>query len=770
MRPEDGSSDVRRRLLLRVTGTVQGVGFRPHVHALATGLGLAGTVRNTGGRVEIDVEGDRAVLAEFRRALLADAPPLASVASVEARPLPGTGARGFAILPSAPDAAHASVPSDTATCGDCLRELWDPADRRHRYPFINCTHCGPRYSIIRAVPYDRATTTMAGFAMCAECAREYHDPSDRRFHAQPTCCPACGPRLVLRGEDGDPIERAAELLAAGRIVAVKGIGGFHLACDAADGDAVRELRRRKRRPGKPLAVLVADLDAARALADVEDPAPLTARSAPVVLLPRRPGAPVADSVAPASATLGLLLPYTPLHHLLARRFGRPYVLTSANASGRPLVYEDESALETLADAVLTHDRPIHAPADDSVMAVFRDAPYPLRRARGLAPRPVRLPVAATRPVLACGGAQKATLCLAAGNTAHLSPHLGDLSDYDVLRRYVRTADYLRSLLQVTPEIVAHDLHPDYPSTRYAQALDGVQALAVQHHHAHIASCLADNGATGPVIGVAFDGTGHGPDGTVWGGEFLVADLTGFRRAGHLEHVPLPGGEAAVRAPWRMTAAYLGSDASHLPVATDRPVVWRAVLELLRSGLNCPPTSSAGRLFDAIAALLGGPAEVTHEGQAAIWLEHLAAPSAAGRHQARLTEDDPFRLHATDLVRAALTDLDAGTPPPVIASRFHHGLAFALADGCELVRQRTGLATVALSGGVFQNLLLLDLTVTELERRGFAVLVHRQVPPNDGGLSLGQAAVAAATGQASADAGERVAYQGVQDARAAEGRP
>lgn len=729
----------------RVTGTVQGVGFRPHVHALATGLGLAGTVRNVGGQVEIEVEGERAALAGFRRALTAEAPPLASVTSVETEPLPADGAPGFTILPSRRDQAHASgVAADAATCDDCLRELWDPADRRHRYPFINCTNCGPRYTIVGAVPYDRAATTMAGFAMCADCAREYADPADRRFHAQPLCCPACGPRLSLDGDTGDPIGRAAERLAKGRILAIKGLGGFHLAADAANEDAVRELRRRKHRPDKPLAVMVADLDAARALTEIEDATALAGRAAPVVLLPRRPDAPVAASVAPGSATLGLLFPYTPLHHLLARRFGRPCVLTSANRGGEPLVYDDESALRALADAVLTHDRPIHAPADDSVQTVFRNRPYPLRRARGTAPLPIRLPRPAEQPILACGGALKATLCLAKGDDAHLSPYVGDLADYEVLRRYEQTAEHLQALLQVTPEVVVHDLHPDYPSTRYACRSAGVRRVAVQHHHAHIASCLADNGASGPVIGVAFDGTGHGPDGTVWGGEFLVADLTGYRRAGHLAPVPLPGGEAAIRQPWRMTAAYLGSDAAHLPVASERPDAWRAVLTLLRSGVNCPRTSSAGRLFDAVAGLLGPPHEVTYEGQAAVRLEHLADPSEPGHHVARLTGDDPFLLHGADLVRAALADLEADVPAPLIAARFHRGLAIAVAEGCELVRRRTGLGTAALSGGVFQNVLLLELTVAELERRGFTVLVHRRVPPNDGGLSLGQAAIAAAS--------------------------
>ncbi|MEV0148792.1 carbamoyltransferase HypF [Nonomuraea sp. NPDC050733] len=751
----------RVRSLIRVEGIVQGVGFRPFVHGLASRYGLAGLVGNDGGGVFIEAEGPPTAVAALVEAVRERAPALAVVERVSVTPVPPTGAGGFRIVPSVagdPGApGRALVPPDVATCDDCLAELFDPADRRFRYPFVNCTACGPRFTIITAVPYDRAVTTMAGFALCAACAREYHDPADRRFHAQPTCCPACGPRLALRAPDGtalpgDPLTRAAALVADGAVLAVKGLGGYHLAVDAADEAAVARLRARKRRPDKAFAVMAADLSAARELCEAGEAAAalLTGPRRPIVLLPRRPGAPVAPSVAPDGPDLGVLLPYTPLHHLLCRELARPYVLTSGNLADEPIAHDDGDALRRLggvADAFLCHDRPIHAPADDSVLRVFRGAPAPVRRSRGYAPEPLTLPWPFRRPVLACGAEQKSTFCLGRGRHAVLSQHLGDLESHLALRAFTDEVVRFRRLLGVDPEVVAHDLHPDYLSTRYAQDLDGVETVAVQHHHAHIASCLADNGEAGPVVGVAFDGTGYGPDGTVWGGELLVASLAAYERAGHLEPVPLPGGVTAIRQPWRMAAACLGAAGEPpdgLAVARRNARHWPAVSALAASGGPAAPlTSSAGRLFDAVAALLGVRDTVTYEGQAAIGLEQRADPDVRDGYPVAVTGTAPVVIRSTDLVRAVAGDLRRGVPAGVIAARFHHGLAGAVVTAVGVVAGATGIGTVALSGGVFANGLLLGGVADGLRARGFRVLTHRRVPCNDGGISLGQAVVAAA---------------------------
>jgi hydrogenase maturation protein HypF len=723
---------------VRVEGVVQGVGFRPFVHALASRLRLAGLVGNDVGGVFIEVEGPRRRVGEFLDALRAEAPPLATVEDVRASERAPTGTRGFSIVASPAGGERATlVSADTATCADCLRELFDPADRRHGYPFVNCTNCGPRFTIVRDVPYDRPNTTMAGFAMCAACEAEYHDPGDRRFHAQPVCCPACGPALTGLG-----IDAAAALLAGGAVVAIKGLGGYHLAVAAADERAAATLRARKHREDKPFAVMVADLAQARKLCRVDpaEEALLTGLARPIVLLPRRPDAPVAPSVAPGNRHLGLMLPYTPLHHLLLRRTG-PIVLTSGNVSDEPIAYDDADAaarLAPIADAYLTHDRPIHVRTDDSVVRAFQGRPMPLRRSRGYAPEPLRLAWPVPRPVLACGAELKSTFCLAKGRHAFVSHHIGDLENYPTLRSYTDGIEHYRRLFDVAPAVVAHDLHPEYLSTKYALDLD-LPLVGVQHHHAHIASCLADNGVAGPVIGVAFDGTGYGVDGTIWGGEFLVADLAGFERVGHLAPVPMPGGAAAIREPWRMAVSYLdGADADLL-----RPHDCGPVAALARSGLS-PLTSSAGRLFDAVAALLGVRDRVNYEGQAAIELEQLADPAERGAFKATV---DGGVVHGVDLVRAAVDDIRAGVAPPVIAARFHNGVVAAIVAVCEHVRSQTGLDTVALSGGVFQNLLLLERTVDRLTALGFTVLTHHRVPPNDGGISLGQAAVAAARDRA-----------------------
>jgi len=751
------------RTRVRVEGIVQGVGFRPFVHALAGRLGLAGLVGNDAGGVFVEVEGAAETVERFLEALATEAPPLAVIERMTATPLPPTGIRGFAIAPSEAGGERQTLVSpDTATCEDCLRELADPADRRYRYPFINCTNCGPRFTIVRDVPYDRPATTMATFEMCADCAREYSDPADRRFHAQPVCCPACGPALALldregRPAAGDPLAEAAARLREGAVVAVKGLGGYHLAADAASEPAVAALRARKHREDKPFAVMVADLAAARrlCLVDPAEEAMLASPRRPIVLLRRRDGDAerVAGSVAPGNRSLGLLLPYTPLHHLLLATVGRPIVLTSGNVSDEPIAYLDGEARERLggiADWFLRHDRPIHVRADDSVVRSFGGRELPLRRSRGFAPQPLDLPWPFPRHVLACGAELKSTFCLAKGGHAFLSHHIGDLKNYETFRSFTEGVEHFRRLFAVDPEVVAHDLHPEYLSTKYALELDGVELEAVQHHHAHVASCLADNGEPGPVIGVAFDGLGFGADGTIWGGELLVADLEGFRRAGHLEVVPLPGGAAAIKEPWRMAAAWLdvafeGRAPDGLAVVGRNRDRWERVVALARSGTAAPPTSSAGRLFDAVAAILGVRDAVNYEGQAAVELEQLADPAERSTYPAEVVVADGglLRLGGSDLVRAVVEDLEAGVAPPLIAARFHNGLAAATVTACEAIREERGLGTVALSGGVFQNMLLLERTVSALDHRGFRVLTHSRVPPNDAGISLGQAAVAGA---------------------------
>jgi hydrogenase maturation protein HypF len=754
------------RTAIRVEGVVQGVGFRPFVYSLATGLGLGGLVGNDADGVWVEIEGSPLSIREFLVRLRRDAPSLARVERVTTTSMPPTGTAAFAIAASAPGGQRrALIAADAATCADCLRELFDPADRRFRYPFVNCTNCGPRFTIVRDVPYDRPFTTMAGFAMCAECHAEYSDPADRRYHAQPVCCPACGPRLTLTGaadrkpDSGDPLGASAAMLRDGRIVAVKGLGGYHLAASAGCEPAVAELRARKHREDKPFAMLAASLEDARSLCAVDAAAAelLTSRARPIVLLPRLPAADVARAVAPGNRELGIMLPYTPLHHLLARAVGHPIVLTSGNVSDEPIAYRDEDAfsrLAPIADAFLTHDREIHVRTDDSVARTVRGRPVLLRRSRGYVPEPVAVPGGFPRHVLACGAELKNTFCLAKDGYAFVSHHVGDLENAETLRSFTEGIGHFRRLFDVSPAVVAHDLHPEYLSTKYALDLPDVDLVGIQHHHAHIASCLADNGwptDAGPVIGVAFDGTGYGSDGTLWGGEFLVASYADFTRGGHFAPVALPGGAAAIRQPWRMAAAYLdaaGLDTDALAegmldVRDRNAGHWPAIISMARRRINSPLTSSAGRLFDAVAAVLGVRDTVNYEGQAAIELEQLADPAETVYYQAGIEPGVPFVAHGADLVRAAFNDLAAGVPRQVIAARFVGGVAGVIEEGCLLLRERHGLSTVALSGGVFQNMLLLSAVVPRLEARGLTVLTHSRVPCNDGGISLGQAAVAAA---------------------------
>jgi hydrogenase maturation protein HypF len=704
----------RRRL--RVTGIVQGVGFRPFVHRLAHRHDLAGFVLNDGQGVLIEVEGPGPALTAFAEDVRLRAPQLARVDDIAADPMPTQGERGFAIRTSTPTGGAALIPADVATCGDCLRELFDPGDRRYRYPFINCTQCGPRFTIVRNVPYDRPLTTMAGFEMCAACRHEYEDPGDRRYHAEPVCCPACGPALSL------PVERAVDLLREGAIVAVKGLGGYHLACDAANDDAVACLRSRKLRDDKPFAVMTDTPETLAAMAEDEAEL-LRSPRRPIVLVRRRPGA-VVKSVAPGTDWLGLLLPYTPLQHLLLHDFGGPLVMTSGNRSDEPIAYTDDDArdrLRGIADAFLAHDRPIHRRCEDSVV---RRA-FPIRRSRGYVPDDLPLPMPAARPLIAVGGELKSTFCVIRAGKAFLSPHLGDLHSEESYRAFRNDLALYLNMLDLRPEVIAHDLHPEYLSTRWALEQDA-EPVGVQHHHAHAAACLAEHGEVGPALALVFDGTGYGTDGTLWGGELLLCDLREFHRLAHLTPVPLPGGEAAIREPWRTAA-------SHLELA-GRPVPW-AAWETVRAslGVNAPMSSGMGRLFDAVAALVGVRERVTYEGQAAIELEQLAGDAIA----------DPYAWTFGDgarLVALVHDDLKAGRPRPQIAAAFHETVAAGAAAACAAVGEPR---TVVLTGGTFQNLRLLDSTRARLKSAGFRVLSHRLVPPNDGGLSYGQAAVATA---------------------------
>jgi hydrogenase maturation protein HypF len=726
-------------------GLVQGVGFRPFVWREATARGLSGFVGNDADGVVLEVEGPAENVSALVTAL-STPPPLARVDALSSTPVPAIGDSCFVIRDSdVAGARRALVSPDTATCADCLRELNDPGDRRYAHPFVNCTSCGPRFTIVESVPYDRSRTTMAPFPMCSECEDEYTDPANRRFHAEPVACPRCGPTLSLMGDAGDPIAGAVALLRAGSVLAVKGLGGYHLAVDACSETAVALLRSRKHREDRPFALMVGSVAEALDLCEVS-PAELellASPARPIVIMARRPSS-VAPSVAPGAPTLGVMLAYTPLHILLLEAFGGPLVMTSGNVSDEPIAFTDDDAsrrLASIADGFLVHDRAIRTRVDDSVVKVAGDRVIPIRRSRGYVPSPIDLPYECSEVVLGMGAGLKNTFCIARGRHAFVSHHIGDLENYETFQSYVDGIAHFIELLDVTPTVIAHDLHPDYPSTVYAAELAerfSARLVGVQHHHAHIASCLVDNGVTGPVIGVAFDGLGLGCDQHAWGGEFLLADVTSFERAAHFAEVPMPGADAAVKSPWRMAlahldAAYSGSIPPELAVVQRHPDHWDAVLSLSRSGL-APPTSSAGRLFDAVAALLGIRDSVTYEGQAAIELEHAADPLETGSYPVPYVAG---QLQVSVLVRSLADDLLNGAPVPGLAARFHNSLAAAVLTVCEALRAEHALSTVALSGGVFQNSLLLTRCLDRLEPAGFTVLTHRQVPPNDGGISLGQ---------------------------------
>ena len=757
-----------QRVRFEVHGAVQGVGFRPFVWRLAHALSLSGWVRNDIAGVFIELEGEEGALVAFRRALADAPPPLARIREILESSTPPSGESGFRILPSEGTGARTTlVLPDVATCPACLAEVLDPKDRRHLYPFANCTDCGPRFTIVTDLPYDRPKTTMAAFALCPECRAEYEDPRDRRFHAQPIACPACGPTLEAWSPDGEVLARrheaivaAAEALRRGEVVAVKGLGGFHLMCDARSADAVAALRRRKSREEKPLALMVRDVAMARALCEVsaESGALLSGPEAPIVLLPRRADAAVAPGVAPGRPELGLMLPATPLHHLLLRESGFPVVATSGNRSEEPIATDEREALGRLAgmaDLFLVHDRPIARHVDDSVARVYARAPRLLRRARGWAPLPV--PVSTELPViLGVGAHMKTAVALSVGRQVFLSQHVGDLETPEALEAFARVIADFERLWGAAPIAVAHDLHPGYASTVFAKRMAaerGLPAVAVQHHHAHLAACLAENEIDGPALGVCWDGTGLGTDGTIWGGEFLLGDASAYERVAHLRPFRLPGGDAAVREPRRAAFAILvellgesALDREDLVAVRSFSRAERDVLrQMIEKNVNAPVTTSAGRLFDAVASLLGIAQKTSFEGQSAMALEaaaldaHLPDPAEALPLPLAVTPEGSAILDWEPLVLALLRNLSLGVPSSLLAAQFHA----ALADGIAAVAAHAGARRVALTGGCFQNKLLTELTAHRLEAAGFEVLLHGAVPPNDGGIGLGQVVVAAA---------------------------
>jgi hydrogenase maturation protein HypF len=749
-------------------GVVQGVGFRPFVYQLATKYDLKGWVCNTSEDVKIEVQGESKDLKHFLAELQDNAPPLASIETITVTYLPPADYTSFEIRHSiAEEGKYQLVSPDIATCPACLREIFSTEDRRYHYPFTNCTNCGPRFTIIEDIPYDRPKTTMRSFIMCPDCQAEYDNPLNRRFHAQPNACPKCGPRLELLDaagrhvETSDVIAAASQLLKEGKILAIKGLGGFLLACDATSEKAVQLLRRRKRRPFKPLAVMVADMEEAGRhchISEAEEKL-LTSAQSPIVLMQWKPESTVCQSVAPNLKYLGVMLPYTPLHHILLTEVGLPLVMTSGNISEEPIAKDNDEAIRRLsgiADYFLVHNRDIYARYDDSVTLIERGEVQLTRRARSYAPYPIHLSFTA-KQVLGCGAEEKNTFCLTKDNYAFISQHIGDMENLETLEHFQNTLTLYKKLFRIEPEIVAYDLHPEYLPTKYALELGSqfshLELVPVQHHHAHIVSCMADNKVENPVIGVALDGTGYGSDGHIWGGEFLVADYKGFHRIGHLEYLPLPGGAAAIKRPYRTAIGYvlklLGEDYISPKLAFLKKVD-AVEIELIKrqiqTGLNSPLCSSMGRLFDAVSALIDIRSEIDYEGQAAIELEMVAydAGDEVGNDSypySIIEHDGTNIIHLKELLSAIVKDLYKGVSKATISARFHNTIAKMICQMCQSIANKTGINQVALSGGVFQNRLLLRKVVPLLESTGFSVLTHKQVPCNDGGISLGQAVIA-----------------------------
>ena len=747
-------------LRIEVNGIVQGVGFRPFVYQLAQQYGLTGEVANTAFGVAIHAEGTSGHISDFVKDIPTQAPPLARITKIETFPADKKNLTDFSILPSRSGPSLTTlIPPDISVCPDCLKELQDPKDRRYGYPFINCTNCGPRYTIIDNVPYDRASTTMKTFAMCPACRAEYDDPANRRFHAQPNACADCGPSVILYDGKGDPIAstdplgRAAEVLEQGDILAVKGIGGFHLAVDAANDQAVNRLRKRKRREEKPFALMARDMAAIRrfAVPDVGEESLLTSPQKPVVLVLKKETNGIAGGVAPHNNYFGVMLPYSPLHDLLLDKGVDVLVMTSGNVSEEPIVTDNNDAFTRLfdiADYFLVHNRDIKWGCDDSIVRNFMGREYPLRRSRGYVPVPVGLKQDVPQ-ILACGGEMKNTICLTKGQNAFLSQHLGDLENLAAFDVYRATIQQLRHLLDITPEIIACDMHPDYFSTQYAKEQKEIKVVAVQHHHAHIAGVMAEHHLDGPVLGLAFDGTGWGPDHTLWGGEVLMVDKSGYKRVGHLEPLPMPGANAAINEPWRMAVSYLyhtfGKDLLHLKLPLLDHIPGEALnitLQMIRQKINSPLTSSLGRLFDGVAALCNICRQSRYEGQAAMRVEMTAGGDTKQTYAYEWEKTDSYIIRLAPLVQDIVSDLLYGTPEPVVCKKFHNTLIRLFVSLCKTVRNDTGINEVALSGGVFQNVMLLEGMVRGLEDEAFTVYIHRQVPTNDGGISLGQAWVAA----------------------------
>lgn len=749
-----------------IRGVVQGVGFRPFVYRLAHKYDLTGWVRNTSGKVEIEVEGKEESLKGFLAELRNNAPPMSSIEEIAIASSPSKGYTSFEIRKShAEEGKYQLVSPDIATCRECQDELFSPSDRRYRYPFTNCTNCGPRFTIIEDIPYDRPRTTMRSFKMCPECQREYDDPLDRRFHAQPNACPKCGPTLELVNSKGSPIkcsdviQTASDLLKNGMILAIKGLGGFHLACDATKEQAVKLLRERKKRPSKPLAVMMTSLEEVKKHCSVspEEEGLLLSPQCPIVLL-RWQGSSIVQEVAPGLKYLGVMLPHTPLHHLLLREAELPLVMTSGNLSEEPIAKDNDEALvrlKDIADYFLLHNRNIYAKYDDSVYMVERGKPQAIRRARGYAPYPIFLPFK-SRQVLACGAELKNTFCLTKDQHAFLSQHTGDMENEETLEHFENTIEIYKNLFCIEPEIIAYDMHPEYLPTKYAMGLKSQESLKfipVQHHHAHIVSCIVENNTRGPVIGVAFDGTGYGTDGTIWGGEFLVCDWQGFKRRGHLEYVPMPGGAAVIDKPYRMALGYLytllGQNVSleSLPILGQLNHGELAVIKRqIERRINSPPTSSAGRLFDAVSALAGVRGIVDYEAQAAIELEMLSLDQSSepgsNLYPFSTVEEQGCKVvKLGEFFSAVVDEVKNQVPVPMISAKFHKTMAQIIVQICQLIARETNINLVALSGGTFQNRLLLNLTIEALQEEGFNVLTHRLVPCNDGGISLGQAVIA-----------------------------
>lgn len=759
-----------KSLQITVRGVVQGVGFRPFVYRLAHSCGVVGRVRNTSGSVEMEVEGQQEAVDRFLAELTTKAPPMARIEEITAVTVPYRGHVGFEIGESRAEVGtYQLVSPDIATCRPCLEEIFSKSDRRYRYAFTNCTNCGPRFTIIEDIPYDRPHTTMREFKMCSDCQREYDDPLNRRFHAQPNACPRCGPRLELVDSAGkaiacsDVIDSAAELLKQGAILSIKGLGGFLLACDATRGQVVSTLRERKLRPSKPLAVMMSSLDEIKrhCLVSPDEERLLLSSQCPIVLLRwQTTKSNICPEVAPGLKYLGVMLPYTPLHHLLMRETNLPLVMTSGNLSEEPIAKDNDEALMRLghiADYFLLHDRGIYAKYDDSVFVVEGSVPRAVRRARGYAPYPVFLPFKA-HPILACGAEEKNTFCLTRDEHAFVSQHIGDMENEETLKHFEDTIGLYQRLFRITPEVVAYDLHPEYLSTKYALGLraegkSDLRFVGVQHHHAHVVSCMVENNVQAQVIGVAFDGVGYGLDGTLWGGEFMVADWESFRRVGHLESVPMPGGTAAIRRPYRMALGFLygllGYDIplEGLPILQQIDCEEVAIVKRqIERRLNSPMTSGAGRLFDAVSALAGVRGVVDYEAQAAIELEALATDMMTSADSScypfSIAEQAGCRVvELADLISAVVQDVKQGVPVSLIAARFHRTMARMIVRMCSLIASDSGIRLATLSGGVFQNRLLSRLTIETLRAEGFEVLAHRIVPCNDGGISLGQAVIA-----------------------------